>query len=137
MTPAAPLRAVDAVTVPVPTLDEGLAFYRDALGHELRWRDDATGQAGLGLPDAPSEIVLSVSAPYAPVWLVASVPEAARTFEDAGGAVADGPHEIPVGRLVVVTDPFGNRLALVDLSKGLYTTDADGRVTGVTGAAAS
>jgi catechol 2,3-dioxygenase-like lactoylglutathione lyase family enzyme len=34
--PAAPLlRKVDAVTVPVPDLDTGLRFYRDALGHQL------------------------------------------------------------------------------------------------------
>jgi len=26
---------VDAVTIPVPDLDSGLRFYRDALGHEL------------------------------------------------------------------------------------------------------
>lgn len=125
------LRAVDAVTVPVPDLDQGLAFYRDALGHRLHWRDDATGQAGLGLPDTPAEIVLTVTAPYAPVWLVASAPAAGEAFAAAGGQVVDGPRDIPVGRLVVVADPFGNRLALVDLSKGLYTTDAEGRVTGV------
>ena len=34
-------------------------------------------------------------------------------------------------RGAVVADPFGNRLVLVDLSKGAYTTDADGSVTGV------
>jgi catechol 2,3-dioxygenase-like lactoylglutathione lyase family enzyme len=49
---AAPLfLKVDAVTVPVPDLDAGLRFYRDSLGHQLRWRHDATGQAGLGLLD--------------------------------------------------------------------------------------
>ena len=26
--------------VPVPDLDQGLAFYRDRLGHELLWRDE-------------------------------------------------------------------------------------------------
>jgi hypothetical protein len=31
-----------------------------------------------------------------------------------------------------VADPFGNVLVLLDLSKGRYITDADGRVTGVT-----
>jgi hypothetical protein len=36
-----------------------------------------------------------------------------------------------VGRVAVVADPFGNRLTLLDLSKGRYLTDADGIVTGV------
>jgi catechol 2,3-dioxygenase-like lactoylglutathione lyase family enzyme len=40
------LQKVDAVTVRVPDLDTGLRFYRDALGHELRWRHDEIGQAG-------------------------------------------------------------------------------------------
>jgi hypothetical protein len=39
--------------------------------------------------------------------------------------------DIPVGRLAVVQDPFGNRLVLVDLSAGRYRTDATGGVTGV------
>src|SRR3954466_6080900 len=45
------LRTVDAVTLAVPDLDAGLAFYVDALGHELLWRNDAVGQAGLRCPD--------------------------------------------------------------------------------------
>ena len=44
------LRAVDAVTVPVPDLDQGLACYRDGLGHELIWRNDEMhGPANDGL----------------------------------------------------------------------------------------
>lgn len=52
------LRKVDAVTFRVPDLDSGLAFYRDALGHALRWRNDEIGQAALSLPDSETEIVL-------------------------------------------------------------------------------
>ena len=70
------LRMVDAVTVPVPDLDQGLAFYRNGLGHELIWRNDEIGQAGLRLPDGKTEIVLSEHLPYAPNWLVSSVSEA-------------------------------------------------------------
>jgi catechol 2,3-dioxygenase-like lactoylglutathione lyase family enzyme len=36
-----------------------------------------------------------------------------------------------LGQVGVVADPFGNRLTLLDLSKGRYLTDADGIVTGV------
>jgi catechol 2,3-dioxygenase-like lactoylglutathione lyase family enzyme len=53
------LRKVDAVTIPVPDLDIGLRFYCDQLGHEIRWRNDAPGQVGLGLPGSDSEIVLA------------------------------------------------------------------------------
>jgi catechol 2,3-dioxygenase-like lactoylglutathione lyase family enzyme len=62
------LQAVDAVTVPVPDLDSGLAFYQGRLGHRLLWRNDEVGQAGLALSaplrgggdDEPSPVKLGV-----------------------------------------------------------------------------
>jgi predicted enzyme related to lactoylglutathione lyase len=125
------LRMVDAVTVPVPDLDSGLAFYRDQLGHRLLWRDDTIGQAGLGLPNSATELVLSTRQEYAPNWLVTSADEAAEAVRAAGGRILTEPFDIPVGRLAVVEDPFGNRLVLLDLTKGYYTTDESGTVTGV------
>jgi predicted enzyme related to lactoylglutathione lyase len=125
------LRQVDAVTIPVPDLDEGLRFYRDHLGHQLLWRNDAVGQAGLLLPDSTTEIVLSTDVDYAPCWLVASLDEALDHITAAGGRVVDQPRTIPVGRLAVVADPFGNRLVLLDLSRGRYVTNAAHEVVGV------
>ena len=125
------LKRVDAVTVKVPDLDAALAFYRDCLGHPLRWRNDAIGQAALGMPDSDTEIVLTIKHAYEPNWLVESADAAAVAFASAGGTVLVDPVEIPVGRLVVVRDPFGNVLTLLDLSKGRYRTDDDGTVTGV------
>src|SRR5215471_1340317 len=95
------LRKIDAVTIPVPDLDTGLGFYRDRLGHEMRWRNDATGQAGLGLPGSDSEIVLATREKYEPDWLVSSADEAAEVIVAAGGRIVAGPEEIPVGKLVV------------------------------------
>jgi predicted enzyme related to lactoylglutathione lyase len=127
---ATPLfQKVDAVTIPVPDLDAGLRFYRDALGHELRWRNDDIGQAGLALADSDTEIVLTTRERYEPDWLVASADEAAAAVVAAGGRMVTGPFDIPVGRVAVVADPFGNTLVLLDLSKGHYVTDATGNVT--------
>ena len=125
------LLAVDAVTVPVPDLDAGLAFYQEQLGHRLLWRNDEVGQAGLALAAAHTELVLTTSAPYAPTWLVTSVVSAQDAIVDAGGRSVSGPYDVPVGRLAVVEDAFGNQLVLLDTSKGRYMTDASGRVTGV------
>lgn len=124
------LLKVDAVTVPVPDIDRGLRFYCDGLGHTLLWRNDEIGQAGLALRDGDAEIVLTTRLPYQPNWLVASADDAARALVAAGGRVVTGPFDIPVGRAVVVADPFGNTLVLVDLSTGVYTTDDAGAVTG-------
>ena len=46
-------------------------------------------------------------------------------------AVEGEPADIPIGRLAVVEDPFGNRLVLLDSTKGTYDTDESGAVTGV------
>jgi predicted enzyme related to lactoylglutathione lyase len=110
------LRAVDAVLVRVPSLEEGLAFYHDALGHELLWRTDT--MLALGFADSETELVLALDTDSETDLLVESVEEAVARITEAGGTVVAGPEDIPVGKLAVVTDPFGNRLTLVDLTIG-------------------
>lgn len=127
------VRKIDAVTVPVPNLDAGLRFYAHALGHRLRWRNDDLGQAGLGMPESDTEIVLSTRLGFEPNWLVESADAAAARVREAGGRILREPFDIPAGRVAVVADPFGNVLVLLDLSKGRYTTDDAGKVTGVEG----
>jgi predicted enzyme related to lactoylglutathione lyase len=126
-----PFQMVDAVTIPVPDLDAGLRFYRDSLGHELRWRNDAIGQAGLAMPSGGTEIVLTTRQAYEPNWLVDSAADAAAAVQAAGGRVVTEPFDIPVGQVTVVADPFDNILLLLDLSKGHYVTDKTGNVTAV------
>jgi predicted enzyme related to lactoylglutathione lyase len=123
------IRKVDAVVLHVPDLDEGLAFYRERLGHALRWRTDR--QAGLAMRDSGTELVLQLEPRSETDLLVDSADEAAARFVEAGGKIVAGPFDIAVGRCVVVADPWGNVLTLLDLSKGTYTTGPDGRVTGV------
>ena len=52
---------VNCVQIPVPDLDAGLAFYRDALGHKLIWRTPTA--AGLQMTDSASEIVVQTERP--------------------------------------------------------------------------
>ena len=54
--------------------------------------------------------------------------DGARDFEPATGILT--PFDIQIGRCVVVEDPWGNTLVLLDGSKGTLKTDADGNVTG-------
>jgi predicted enzyme related to lactoylglutathione lyase len=118
------------VQVPVPDLEQGLGFYRDRLGHELIWRTETA--AGLRLPESDTELVLQTQRSEPEVdLLVGSVDAAVSRVVEAGGAVLIEPSDIPVGRVAVVADPFGNPLTVVDLSKGRYVTDVDGSVTGV------
>jgi predicted enzyme related to lactoylglutathione lyase len=122
---------VDAVTVPVPDLGTGMAFYCGVLGHELIWRNDTIGSAGLSTPGSATEIVLTTQLQYEPDWKVASADAAADLFRTRGGRVVVEPEDIPIGRVAVVEDPFGNRLVVLDSSRGTYDTDESGAVTGV------
>lgn len=123
------IRKVDCVRLYVPDLEAGLAFYRDRLGHALIWRTE-TG-AGLRLPESEAELVLQTEDQRQEVdLLVDSADEAAKQFEQAGGRVIVPPFDIQIGRCVVVEDPWGNPLVLLDMSKGLLQTDADGKVIG-------
>ncbi len=104
------------MTFPVPDLETGIAFYVDRLGHVVRWRNDDIGQAGLGLPDSDTEIVLTTGHDYEPNWLVESADDAARAIEAAGGVVLTAPFDIPVGRVAVWPSGTGMRVAVINRS---------------------
>lgn len=123
------LQKVDAVMVRVPDLDQGLAFYGDKLGHKLRWRSETA--AGLSMGTEGTELVLSTSMGPETDLLVHSAADAVVRFVAAGGTIVSEPDDIPVGKVAVVKDPFGNQLILLDLSKGRYQADESGNVTGV------
>ena len=123
------IQKVDCIRLYVTSLEAGLAFYRDQLGLELIWK---TGDAaGLRLPDDETEIVLHIE-PQAPEidLKVACADDAAMQIEAAGGKVVVPPFDILIGRCVVVHDPWGNELVLLDTTKGLLETDAEGNVIG-------
>jgi hypothetical protein len=85
----------------------------------------------LQLAASETELVLTTRGAYAPSWLVCSADDAAAAVVQAGGRRISGPSDIPVGRLAVVADVFGNELLLLDLSKGAYVVDDSGHVIGV------
>ena len=123
------LRKVDCVRLYVDNLEAGLAFYRDQLGHELIWRTESA--AGLRLPESEAELVIQTEDQRQEVdFLVDSAEAAAKFVEQAGGKVVLPPFDIQIGRCVVIEDPWGNPLVLLDTSKGLLKTDAEGNVTG-------
>jgi predicted enzyme related to lactoylglutathione lyase len=121
------IRKVDCVRLYVPDLEKGLAFYRDQLGHPLIWRTETA--AALRLPESDAELVLQTEEQRQEVdLLVDSADEAATRVEQAGGKIIVPPFDIQIGRCVVLEDPWGNPLVLLDANKGLLKTDADGTV---------
>ena len=119
--------SVDCIILPVDDLEAALEFYRDKLGHKLVWRKDT--QAGLAFGDGVTELVLCQNdVPSETDIKVESAVESAEHFQAAGGVIVAGPFDIPIGKCVVVRDPWGNHLVLLDSSKGLLKTDQDGYV---------
>lgn len=122
-------KKVDCILLYVPNLDDALTLYRDRLGHSLIWR--TAEAAGLRMPGTDTEIVLRTGDRGTEIdLLVDSADEAAKVFEQAGGTIVVPPFDIDIGRCVVVKDPWGHALVLLDTSKGLYATDEQGNVTG-------
>lgn len=123
------VQKVDCIRLYVSDLDAGLAFYRDRLGHELIWRTEE--QVGLCMPNSEAEIVLHTEQQEPEIDLeVNSADAAAAWFEEIGGRVVVPPFDIQIGRCVVVEDPWGNQLVLLDASKGPLATDDEGNVVG-------
>jgi catechol 2,3-dioxygenase-like lactoylglutathione lyase family enzyme len=117
---------LDCLMLTVADLEDALSFYRDRLGLPLVWRT----QQSAGLRLGESELVVRQGDPKEPETdvSVASAEDAARRFVEAGGSVVAGPFGIKVGQCVVVADPWGNKLVLLDTTKGLLKTDKNGWV---------
>jgi len=123
-------RKIDCIRIPVPNLDEGLNFYRDSLGHKIIWRTKSS--VGLKIPESEAEIVIHTEPDEFETDIkVESAEIAAQTFVDGGGSIVYGPFDIPIGKCVVVKDPWDNKLVLLDTSKGIYKTDENGNVIGI------
>lgn len=119
---------VDCVSFYVDDIDEGIAFY-SALGLKLLWR--AADSCGLGMSNDITEVVLVTERNPVAQFKVESVEQALPVFEQAGGRVELAAFDIDIGKCAVVSDRWGNRYCLLDMTKGTYTTDAQGNVIGV------
>jgi lactoylglutathione lyase len=123
------LHKIDCIRLHVTDLEAGLSFYRDCLGQSLIWRTEKA--AGLRMPGTDGEIVLQTENGGQEVdFTVGSADQAAKQITEAGGKVIVQPFDIQIGRCVVVQDPWGNPLVLLDASRGFLETDAEGNVTG-------
>jgi lactoylglutathione lyase len=109
-------RKLDCLQLPVPHLGEALAFY-ERLGHEVIWRRQTA--AGLRLPDTDAELVLQTERSEAEVDLLVEDADAAvERFVGAGGRLVEPGFDIEMGRCAVAEDPWGNKLVLLDMSRG-------------------
>jgi len=110
------IRKIDCIRLAVDDLATAISFY-ESLGHNLIWRRPTA--AGLRLPESDAELVLQTEEPGVEVdLLVDDAVRAATRFIAAGGTLVSGPSEIEIGRCAVAADPWGNKLVLLDMSRG-------------------
>lgn len=121
---------IDCIEFYVSDLDDGIKYYCGLMGLKLLWRTDTS--VGLGMENDIAEILLQTERPFISVDMkVESVVEAIDKIVEAGGKVLEGPFEIPIGKCAVICDIWDNKYVILDMTKGKYTTDEYGNVTGV------
>ena len=115
------LRKIDCIMIRVDDIQTAAAYYARVFGLHPQWSgDDAIG---LVFPESDAEIVLH-SDPGIPSsvevhYLVDDVVAAVAHYEVEGCSVLVTPFDITIGKCAVVQDPFGIRLCILDLTKGL------------------
>lgn len=120
------LRKIDCHLLRASDLDAAIEFYHRRLGQKLLWKSDVA--AGFEMPDTDAELVVHTALRPETDLLVKSVPEAFARLIAAGASCVREPFDVPIGKCAVVKDPFGNRITILDQSKGLLQTDENKNV---------
>ena len=120
---------VDCIRLYVPDLEKGYEFYHDKLWLELVWKTEK----GMGFlfGDGVTELVIQNEDRYQETDLkVESVKNTVKQIQQSGGKILKGPFDIKIGKCAVVEDPWGNKMVILDSSKGTFVTDKKGNVVG-------
>ena len=115
------LRKIDCVMVRVDDIEAAATYYAEVFGLHPQWSGDDS--IGLVFPESDAEIVLhndpnipsSVEVHYLVDDVIASVAE--YTVQECHILVE--PFDITIGKCAVIQDPFGTRLCILDMTKGL------------------
>ena len=115
------LRKIDCIMIRVDAVEAAAGFYANVFGLQPRWSGD--GSIGLAFPETDAEIVLHCD-PKIPSsaevhYLVDDVVAAVKNYADNGCEVLVPQFDITVGKCAVIKDPFGTRLCILDLTKGV------------------
>ena len=114
------LRKIDCVMVRVDDVEGAAAYYAKVFGLYPQWSGDDS--IGLVFPETDAEIVLhndpGIPSSVEVHYLVDDVVDAVAHFAGQGCHVLVAPFDITIGKCAVVSDPFGTRLCILDMTKG-------------------
>lgn len=115
------LRKIDCIMIRVDDIQAAAAYYAKVFGLRPLWSgDDAIGLAFL---ETDAEIVLhndpEIPSPVEVHYLVDDVVATVAYYETQGCSILVAPFDITIGKCAVIQNPFGIRLCILDLTKGL------------------
>ena len=114
------LRKIDCIMIRVGDVEAAAAYYARVFGLRPRWSAD--GAVGLGLPETDAEVVLhhdqAIPSSAEVYYLVDDVVAAVAHVAAQGCQILVPPFDITIGKCAVISDPFGTRLCILDMTKG-------------------
>ena len=116
------LRKIDCVMLRVDDLEAAAQYYADVFGLKRSWQDSTS--VGMLMPETDAEIVLhtrDIPKEVSVHYLVDEVVGAVNELRSKGCIVRTEPFDIVIGKCAVLEDPFGNILAILDMTKGMRT----------------
>jgi lactoylglutathione lyase len=115
------LRKIDCVMIRVDDVDVSAAYYEKVFGLRPKWSGD--GAVGLVFTESDDEIVLhretTIPSSVEVHYKVDDVIVAVAHYAAQGCQILVAPFDITIGKCAVIRDPFGTRLCILDLTKGL------------------
>lgn len=115
------LRKIDCIMIRVDDVEAAADYYAKVFGLHPQWSGDDS--IGLVFPDTDAEIVLhcdpGIPSSVEVHYLVDDVAAAVAHYEEHGCHILVAPFDITIGKCALIQDPFGTRLCILDLTKGL------------------
>lgn len=113
-------KKIDCVMIRVPDVQTAMTYYADVFGLRPSWWSERS--AGLVFPESDTEIVVhcetDIPSNVEVHYLVDDVTVAVQDYIAKGCKLLAEPFDITIGKCAVIADPFGNRLCILDMTKG-------------------
>jgi lactoylglutathione lyase len=124
------LRKIDCIMIRVDDVEAAADYYAKVFGLHPQWSGDDS--IGLVFSETDAEIVLhgdpDIPSSVEVHYLVDDVVAAVAHYEAQGCHILVAPFDITIGKCAVIQDPFGTRLCILDLTKGLRPLNLAGSI---------
>jgi lactoylglutathione lyase len=125
------LRKIDCIMIRVGDVEAAATYYAKVFGLHPQWSGD--NAVGLVFPEIDAEIVLhndpTIPSSVEVHYLVDDVVDTVACLAAQGCHILVAPFDITIGKCAVISDPFGTRLCMLDMTKGPRPLNLTGSTT--------